>query len=83
MICHYAVGKDQQPLLFAAVDQAVDYYIPVFISGKQVYPVDYCRSDKIRIGLVMDFIFSAHLDVGKLLSDRKISEKEMGNKGDL
>jgi hypothetical protein len=61
MACHDAPPVNFKPFLLLAVLPAVDHDIFVFAADKQIDPVYNSEAHKIKLVLVVEFIFGAHI----------------------
>jgi hypothetical protein len=57
---HYSSPINLQTFIYPAILPAIQQYLPVFISYKQVYPAGYSKCYKIKFFLIMKLILSTH-----------------------
>jgi hypothetical protein len=60
MAGHYTITVYFKALVFLAMFPTGNHYILVFVSDKKVYPVYNSKTYKIKLVLVVEFIFGAH-----------------------
>jgi len=60
MAGHDAPAINFQSFFSLAMLPAVNHYVPVFITDKKVYPIYYGKTYKVKLVLVVEFIFGAH-----------------------
>jgi len=57
---HDAPGIYLQSFFFLAKPQTVEQYIPVFISDKNIEPIDHRKTYKVGFGLVSELVSNTH-----------------------
>ena len=60
MAGHYTITVNFKTLVFLAMFPTGNHYVLVFSSDKQVYPVYNSKTYKVKLGLMVKFVFGAH-----------------------
>ncbi len=60
MACHNAPRIHIGSFIALAVAQTIQYYFAVFVSYKDIYPVNNSKRNKEEFCIIIEFVFSAH-----------------------
>jgi hypothetical protein len=60
MTCHDAPAVNFKPFICLAMFPAIQHNLFVFVSDKEVYPVNNCKAYEIKLILIPEFIFGTH-----------------------
>ena len=63
MAGHYTITVNFKTLVFLAMFPTGNHYVLVFVSDKKVYPVYNSKTYKVKLVLIVKFVFVAHCKI--------------------
>lgn len=71
MICHYNPCINIQSFSILTEPETGEDNIPVFVSDKNINPIDHCKTYKVEFGLIMEFVPGTHsVNLPKFLTNK-------------